>query len=61
MGAIAYNHKFPLVRISLRASSSNGRVTTKAEGLNRQKYVDMILNGPLSGRNGAVRQLEREG
>ena len=40
--------------------SSNGQVRTKAEGLIGQKYVEMILKGPLVGRNGAARQFERE-
>ena len=60
-GAIAYNHKFPLVRIPLWARRSDGKTRTKAEGLNGQRYTDMILKGPLGGRQGAMRQLEREG
>lgn len=54
-GAIAYDHKFPLVRLQLAPSTSDGKVRTKAEGLNGERYVSMILNGPLTD---AVRKLE---
>ena len=46
-GAVAYGQKSPLVRLPLKPSVSNGKVRTKAEGLNGQKYVDMVLSGPL--------------
>jgi len=45
--AIAYGHKWPLLRLPLQSSSSNGKVQRKAEGLTGAKYVDYVLNGPL--------------
>jgi len=46
-GAIANNHKWPLLRIPLKPSKSDGKTRVKAEGLNAQKYTDAILSGPL--------------
>lgn len=46
-GAVAYNRKWPLVRVPLAPSTSNGKVRTKAEGLNGEKYTNAILSGPL--------------
>lgn len=46
-GAIAHDHKWPLCRIALKASTSDGKTRTKAEGLNGRRYVDLIMNGPM--------------
>lgn len=47
-GAISLNHKFPLVRLPLAPSRVAGGIRIKAEGLNGQRYSDLILRGPLA-------------
>lgn len=46
-GAIGYNTKGPLIWVDLEPSQSNGKMRTKAEGLNRPKYTEQILRGPF--------------
>ena len=49
-GAIAHNKKWDLVRLSIPSSE----VQEKGKGMNGEKYVRMVLNGPLKR---ATRQL----
>ena len=46
-GAIAFNRKFPLFRVPLLPSSSDGKRRTRAEGLNGSKYAEHVVAGPL--------------
>ncbi len=45
--ALGYNTKGPLIWVDLEPSRGNGKTRTKAEGLNRLKYTEQILRGPL--------------
>lgn len=42
-GAIASDHKRPLLRVPLEATASDGKARKKAEGLNGAKYLMRIL------------------
>lgn len=46
-GAIGYNTKGPLIWVNLEPSWSNGKTRTEAKDLNRPKYTEKILKGPL--------------
>jgi len=57
-GCVALGRKGPLFRIPLQPSTSNGKVRTKAEGLNGTRYVEHILSGPLLQ---SLREWEKDG
>lgn len=46
-GAIAYNKKWPLFRLPLNPSVSDGKTRTKAETLNSQRYAEWVVRGPI--------------
>ena len=45
--AITHNHKGPIVRLDLVPEITTGKGKKKGGGLNGQRYVDQILEGPL--------------
>lgn len=59
-GAIALGHKFPLHRINLKPSTSDGKKRIKAEGLGGVKYAAEIVKGPMMEHYNHLRA-EREG
>ena len=60
-GALAYDKKWPLLRIDLQPSRSNGKTRTKAETLKGEKYANEILKGPLSDYVKEMQQDHRHG